>query len=190
MTTRLANPTNVSGETLNTPNTDASPKDVDESEKNATVADTYTQGVPGEMNVETDSTMVSNINTKTATGNAHNEASGNMVIDTLAQGIPQYGGSTASGSGVTGRHMQSEHNTFVHPIYAADTTPPNWEDGTHVYTVLNSPPATDYWKELDNEEVTMNEGNYPNRPWVVDPTRLDLGNTAQFLNKLPHNVGT
>ena len=52
MTTRLANPRNVCGETLSTPNLDASLKDVDESEKNTTIVDTCTQGAPGQMYME------------------------------------------------------------------------------------------------------------------------------------------
>ena len=56
MAARLANPMNVSGETLNTKNADTliemevetvtSPQGVDESENNATVMDTHTQGIP------------------------------------------------------------------------------------------------------------------------------------------------
>ena len=57
-------------------------------------------------------------------------------------------------------------------------------------SVLNSPHATEYRKELDNQEATMNEGNYPNRPWVTDPTELDSSNAAWVLKEPPHNVGT
>ena len=146
----------MSDGTFNTPNTNTSTWVSNGSENNTRVADTYTHKISWEVNIETDSTLTPGILAETSHGNTDSEATDNMAIDTLIRGVPQSCGNTISGNEVTGRNMQNEHNAFVHPIYAVDTTCPVWEDNKYVYCVLNSPPAKDYWKELDNSDAKMN----------------------------------
>ena len=55
MTTQTADPMNVSDGPLNIPNTDASTRDTNGSEKNTIVTDNCTQGVSWEANMEIDS---------------------------------------------------------------------------------------------------------------------------------------
>ena len=115
------------------------------SENNSRDTVTYTHNTPEEGKMEIDNTLAPDTGNETSHGNTSSGTLYKKIADTLACDVPQNCGNTVFSNEVIGRHVQSEHNTFVHLIYSMDMTRPIWGDSRHVYSVLNSPPATDYY---------------------------------------------